>query len=327
MEILQLEHLLMIEQNKSMRSAAEKAFMSQPALSHGLKKLEHELDCQLFDRIHNQLCINVYGEIMLKHSRRIMQEIEEAKREIAEEQMRQAKKISIGCYSYAFQCHVLPQLANVLKQNLLECQTLDYTHLAKDFQEDSLDVVFTDKAYEGEGIKTVRLFNEQVMISLPSSSEFASRQCIYISDLNKLNMYLATDATGYTDWFVRILNAAGISAPLSGSAPFREYLYNKDSMEKCQLTSSFIMRFVPTAPRRVVIPLADGMASRDIFMSYKQKNEERLMQMISSIEKNHEVLFYNNGYLPYFLFPTERQNLFFINDKYNLSPDSKTGAI
>ncbi len=326
MEILQLEHLLMIEKNKTMRLAAEKVFMSQPALSHGLKKLEHELGCQLFDRIHNQLCINAYGEIMLKHSERIMQEIEAAKQEIAEEQMRQAKKIRIGCYSYAFQSLVLPQLANVLKQNILECRISDFHPMARDLQEGIFDVVFTDKACEGDGIKTVKLFNEQVMVSLPSSSEYASRQCIYVTDLKKLNLYLPTDASGYTDWFVRILSSAGVSAPLSGGVPFGEYLYNKDSVDKCHLTSSFIMRFVPTAARRVVIPLADGMATRDVFMSYNQKDEDRLIQLVSYIEKNRDSFFCSYSYISYFLFPSERQNLLFINDKNLESPDSKSGA-
>jgi DNA-binding transcriptional LysR family regulator len=315
MEILQLENLLLIEKNKSMRLAAEKVFMSQPALSHSLKKLEHELGCQLFDRTHNQLCINAYGEIMLKHSRRIMQEIEAAKQEIAEEQMRQAKRISIGCYSYAFHSLVLPQLANVLKQNILECHINDYNSMARDLLEGTFDVVFTDKACEGEGIKTLKLFNEQVMVSLPSSSEFASRQCIYASDLKKLDLYLPSNASGYTDWFARILSSAGVPTPLSGAVPFGEYLYNKDGIDKCHLTSSFIMRFVPTAARRVVIPLADGMAARDVFMSYKQKDEDRLIQLISFIEKNCDNFFCSYSYISYFLFPSERQNLLFFNDK------------
>jgi LysR family transcriptional activator of glutamate synthase operon len=83
--------------------ATEKIFMSQPALSHSLKKLENELGCQLFDRVHNQLRINVYGEIMLKHTKRIMQEIEAARQEIAEEQMRQAKKSASGVFQRMYQ--------------------------------------------------------------------------------------------------------------------------------------------------------------------------------------------------------------------------------
>ena len=61
MEIHQLEQFKAIAESRTMREAADKLFISQPALSQNLKKLEAELGCTLFDRAHNQLAITPYG--------------------------------------------------------------------------------------------------------------------------------------------------------------------------------------------------------------------------------------------------------------------------
>ena len=56
MEIFQFEQFQMIAQCGTMREAAERLFLSQPTLSHNIKKLEAELGCKLFISEHAQLC-------------------------------------------------------------------------------------------------------------------------------------------------------------------------------------------------------------------------------------------------------------------------------
>ena len=67
-----------------MREAAEKLYLSQPALNQSLKKLEVELGCTLFDRTHNQLVLTVYGEILLEHVHRILFDLKEVAEKIDE---------------------------------------------------------------------------------------------------------------------------------------------------------------------------------------------------------------------------------------------------
>jgi hypothetical protein len=153
------------------------------------------------------------------------------------------------------------------------------------------------------------------MVSLPSSSELRDRSCLYISDLPKLNLYLVSDAIGYTEWYFKILTSAGIDAATIGSVTFGEYLYTKDNVDKCHLTTSFIMRFVPAVARRVVIPLADSLACRDVYMVYKNTDESRLKPIISYIEQNKEHLFNTSSFLPFYLFPGKTDNLIILDDQ------------
>lgn len=311
MDIRHLSQLIMIENSQSMRGAADKLFISQSTLSHNLKKIETELGCELFDRSRNQLSLNSYGKIVLNHAKKIIEEMETAKREIAEEKLRSAKKISIGVYAYAFQSFVMPNLANAIDETIFECYIRDSDRLKEELLSGSLDVIFTDHFEDSSELIAQRLFKEQLLVSLPSSSEYASRQSIFISDLPNLDIFLVTNASGYTPWFEQVLKTAGVDISSLNKAEFKEYLYVKDTINQCHLTGTFIMRFLPTAVRRILVPLAEESGFRDIYMVYKKRDKKRLSPLIAYIEAHQNRLFTGSAFLPYFLFPSESSNLLF----------------
>ncbi len=311
METRYLEQFIALEKSQSMRGAAEDLYLSQSALSQNLKKLEAELECQLFDRSRNQLTLNQYGTIMLEHANRIVDELKAAKREIAAEKMRQAQRISVGIYAYGFESFVMPNLANAIQNNVFECHVCDNNRLTAGVLDGALDVIFTDKAVNGDELISTHLFKEQIMISLPATSEFASKQNLTLSDLPKLKIYLVSDASGYTPWFEQVLEKAGAPIKHEETVPFKEYLYTKDNVDQCSMTSSFIVRFLPMAARRVLVPLAEEIATRDIYMIYKKKNAERLHLLVDYIAAHQDHLFTGSSFLPFFLFPGEQRNLVF----------------
>lgn len=57
-----------------MSHAAKKLCLSQPTLTHNMKKLEESLDVQLFIRTSNGMKLTEFGEVLLEQTR-IMQRI------------------------------------------------------------------------------------------------------------------------------------------------------------------------------------------------------------------------------------------------------------
>ena len=90
-EIYQLEQFKAIAECRTMREAADKLYISQPALSQNLKKLETELGCTLFDRSHNQLTLTPYGEILLTHAHRILFDLKEVFDQIEQRKQEEAR--------------------------------------------------------------------------------------------------------------------------------------------------------------------------------------------------------------------------------------------
>ena len=67
MELSQLQQFMAIAECGTITKAAEQLYVSQPALSMMLKKLENELGVTLFTRRHNRLILTEAGEMVLAH--------------------------------------------------------------------------------------------------------------------------------------------------------------------------------------------------------------------------------------------------------------------
>ncbi len=75
MNVQQLEYILAVEEYGSFSKAAESKFISQPALSMMVQKLEDELDVKIFDRSKQPIIPTDAGEPVLEQARIILREI------------------------------------------------------------------------------------------------------------------------------------------------------------------------------------------------------------------------------------------------------------
>ena len=72
MDLRQLEYILKIAEEKNITKAAEKLYISQPALNQQLLNLEKELGTQLFQRKRGDWRVTEAGEIYVEAARRIL---------------------------------------------------------------------------------------------------------------------------------------------------------------------------------------------------------------------------------------------------------------
>ena len=82
---LKMRHLQLfaaLDEHRNIHRAAEELGMSQPAASKLLGELEYLLGVTLFERLPRGVAPNWYGEVLIRHSRAIMAELENAGDEI-----------------------------------------------------------------------------------------------------------------------------------------------------------------------------------------------------------------------------------------------------
>ena len=84
MEWQQLEYFQALAKHQNFTKAADELALTQSALSRSIAKLEEELGVPLFDRKVRGVTLNRYGEILLPHVNRAIQEITMAKQEISD---------------------------------------------------------------------------------------------------------------------------------------------------------------------------------------------------------------------------------------------------
>ncbi len=83
MELRTIEYFSTVASEGSMRGAAKKLGLSQPALTKAMRRLEDEIGVNLFDRRSHGVVLTVFGECFLRHARTLRAGMTEAASEIA----------------------------------------------------------------------------------------------------------------------------------------------------------------------------------------------------------------------------------------------------
>ena len=83
MDLHQLRGFYEIARTRSFTRAADKLFLSQPAISLQVKALEGELGEPLFDRKRREIRLTEAGEVLFKYVQQVFDGLEDARNEIA----------------------------------------------------------------------------------------------------------------------------------------------------------------------------------------------------------------------------------------------------
>jgi len=144
-----LKTFITIAECGSFSQAADKLFLTQPAISKRIAQLEQELGTLLFDRIGRQSSLTQVGKILHQRAQQILLEIEDSKREIAN----LSSEVS-GSLVFATSHHIsLHRLPPVLRR-----YTAQYPQV-------NLDIRFLDSETACLGVQTGAL--ELAVVTLP----------------------------------------------------------------------------------------------------------------------------------------------------------------
>ena len=83
MELRTVDYFLAAAEQGSLRGAAQRLGVTQPALTKAIRRLEDEAGVVLFDRKARGVSLTVYGEAMLRHARNLRASLRDAQEEIA----------------------------------------------------------------------------------------------------------------------------------------------------------------------------------------------------------------------------------------------------
>lgn len=304
-----LEQFEVIAHNKSMRIAAEKLYMTQSSLSRNLRELENELGVQLFERSRKQLQLNNYGQILLKYTEQILSILRETRQEIQLERIRQEQILNLGCYSYAFQSFVLPKMANQLKHMVIKSNLLSNSQMLDGLQNQSLDLAICTEAPLDVKLEVRELFQEKIYVSVPAAMAGRFGASLKMEDLSGQKLIFPEDAWGYTEWFQKLVKKSQIQPAEQRKLSLGDYIYEKDDGETINLTTSFILQFMPATISRVFLPVQGADTSRSVYLVWRKKDETRLKPVLECFSQDFNRLLSGNAFLAYFLFPGKTENL------------------
>jgi DNA-binding transcriptional LysR family regulator len=101
MEFRQLRYFVAVAEELNFSRAAGRMYLSQPALSQQIHKLEQELGVSLFNRTRNRIELTEGGRILLDGARRILGQVEQTTRATREAGGAERSHLSVGFPEYA----------------------------------------------------------------------------------------------------------------------------------------------------------------------------------------------------------------------------------
>lgn len=75
MTIIQLEYIIAVDTHKNFAEAAQSCFVSQPALSMQIKKIEEELGVLVFDRSKKPVLTTDIGKLIIQQAREAVRQV------------------------------------------------------------------------------------------------------------------------------------------------------------------------------------------------------------------------------------------------------------
>ncbi|HEV7825226.1 MAG TPA: LysR family transcriptional regulator [Mycobacteriales bacterium] len=96
MQLHQLRYVLAVAEHGSFSKAADQLFLSQPALSVQVRKLERELGVPLFERLGRRVVLTSAGEAFTGHVRPALAHLDQARRSAEDEGRMRTGRVAVG---------------------------------------------------------------------------------------------------------------------------------------------------------------------------------------------------------------------------------------
>jgi LysR family transcriptional regulator, hydrogen peroxide-inducible genes activator len=186
MTLVELKFLVAVAQERNFRRAAEKCYVTQPALSLGIKKLEEELKVIIFERSRIDVTVTEIGAQIVEQASRVLEEAARIKQlaELGKNQLKGILKLglihSVGPY-------LLPEIIPILRKTApempLEVEENLTANLESQLKNGVIDVAIIALPFNVAGLQYRALYDEEFDVVVPIHHHWATRKHIKPEEL------------------------------------------------------------------------------------------------------------------------------------------------
>lgn len=170
MTLTELQYIVAVAQERHFGRAAERVFVTQPALSLAIKKLEDELETTIFERRQNRIELTSLGEQIVHQAQRVLEEAERIKLLAAQGKDQLNGLLRLGVIATVGP-YILPDLVPLLNARapkmpleLEENLTLNLTGMLKSGK---LDVIMIALPFDEPAVVITPLYDEPFKALVP----------------------------------------------------------------------------------------------------------------------------------------------------------------
>ncbi len=291
MNIKDLHYLVSVADLGHFGKAAQACFVSQPALSMQIKKLEGELGVQLLERTNKSVALTDIGVTIVAQARQIMQQVDELVNVAKAAKDPFVGELRLGIFPtlapYLLP-YIMPDLAQSLPNisfYLIEEKT---EVLIEKIKNGALHAAILSLPVTEQGMKTSFLFEEEFLLAMPKGHPLAQQACILKEAIDRQHLLLLDDGHCMKD---QVINFCGEDSTTISSS------FRATSLEvlRHMVASGVGITLMPQlATQRCslnsYIPFCDPKPLRSISLVYKPSSaKKRVLKEIELIIKRRMV--------------------------------------
>ena len=202
MELHQLRYIVALSQERNFLRAAKRANITQPTLSHQIKKLEEEIGSPLFERSSHGVRLTKAGEKFIPYAIATLDNLEKGLTELQEERKDISGKISIGAIP-TIGPYLLPNILINLKKKAPRLSLVLYEEttstLLESLKAGKIDLAVLALPVSDAGIVSRSLGKEDFFLAVSKQHPLAKKKQVTAKILKEERLLILQEGHCFSD--------------------------------------------------------------------------------------------------------------------------------
>ena len=229
MTLTELKYIVALARERHFGRAAEACFVSQPTLSVAIKKLEEELNVQLFERGSIEISVTPIGLQIVEQAQRVLEQSNAIKEIALHGKDPLSGPLKLGVI-YTIGPYLLPALVRQIigsAPRMPLMLTENFTvKLLESLRQGEIDAAIVADPFSDHGLVSQALYEEPFFVAVPKTHDWAQRETIESQELKQQTMLLLGSGHCFRDHVLEVCpelsrfshNSSGIQKTFEGSS-------------------------------------------------------------------------------------------------------------
>lgn len=279
-DIYLLEQFITFYECGTLVAAAEKLYISQPALSHSMQKLEKLFGVPLFERQKNKITFNENGIHAVEYAAKLIQMEKEMIKEVQTFAMSN-QSISFGSCAITPINELSPILSELYPEMTVHSVLSSEAELLDGLKKDIFHMLVLTHPLEDQAYFSEKWSEECLFVTLPLNHLLSKHTGIFLYELDGYHMLLFSP-TGFWEDLIKE------KMPTTNFITHNEY----DVLHELTKSSAFLtfktnhtMNLNEQVKNRTVIPILDPEASVTYYCICKQKYKQKFAKFFARLKE------------------------------------------
>lgn len=260
MELLQLKYFKTVADTGKISEAAKMLFVSAPALSTSISRLERELGMPLFDRSNNKITLNRQGQIFLRYVNQIFSTLDCARVEMQQSLYQQGRHVFIASVSSTPWVDLVTNFSQEYPDFTLSCTSVHRSELQNHGMPSKFNFLLASSgdlpAFFEASLDYIDLYRDEPMVVVHKDHPLAKQESVSLLDVINEPIFLPMQEFDLYKHLLLLFEQCGI--PIPGGNAY-SHLMTQQLVSKnlgIGFTSKAIVR-IPTLPL-VYLPISES---------------------------------------------------------------------